>query len=225
MALSLAATLILMGSVAAWAITTNVGRVRLVHEPAADLRVDQKDLTGMVVRRQPHEAFENAFELGDEIFASEFNSLDGVGANVGRGQRFNRVPRADLKGPREWFNHTPPRPTGPNAQACTNCHAVPFEDGAGPVVMNVLRDPLRTGQLGSFIQRNTPHLFGSGAVQRLAEEMTAELHAIRDRARTEACATGTPRTAPLSTKGIDFVLSPAPETPLLRECEECSRTS
>ncbi len=43
-----------------------------------------------------------AFELGDELFGTQFNALDGSGANVGRGQRFTRVPRADLKGPTEW---------------------------------------------------------------------------------------------------------------------------
>jgi hypothetical protein len=46
--------------------------------------------------------------------------------------------------------------------------------------MNVIRDPLHTANPGQFIQRNTPHNFGGGALQRLAEEMTVELRARRD---------------------------------------------
>jgi hypothetical protein len=165
---------------------------------------NQTTFTRTEVRVPSHTEFEELFELGDRLFAKEFNALEGGGANVGQGQRFTRVPRADLKGAGEWFNHTPPRVTGPNAQACEVCHGAPFHNGAGPAVMNVHRDPLRKGDLGSFIQRNTPHLFGAGAVQRLAEEMTEELHGIRDRASDEACQTGIPETASLSTKGVDF---------------------
>lgn len=38
--------------------------------------------------------------------------------------------------------------------------------------MNVVRDPTSSGQLDKFIVRNTPHTFGIGGLQRLAEEMT-----------------------------------------------------
>ena len=86
-----------------------------------------------------------AFELGDELFGAQFNALDGSGANVGRGQRFTRVPRADLNGPTEWKSHFPPAVTGPNAQGCFECHEQPFEDGSGTAAQNVHRDPFRTG--------------------------------------------------------------------------------
>jgi hypothetical protein len=132
-------------------------------------------------------AFEEAFEQGDQLFATLFSTADGVGANVGQGQRFTQVPRADLKGPGEWANHFPLRVTGPNAQGCVSCHNQPFEDGAGSADADISRDPLHTAHLGSFIKRNTSHLFAIGAVQRLAEEMTEELHSIRDRAQEEAC--------------------------------------
>ena len=118
--------------------------------------------------------FDDVFEAGDEFFDTEFNLLDGGGANVGRGQRYSRVPRADLRGPGEWFNHQPARETGPNAAACTDCHRGPG-DGAGAAGSNVHRDPRRNGIVGQFIQRNTPHLFGGGALQVLAEEMTQAL--------------------------------------------------
>src|SRR5262245_66127888 len=46
----------------------------------------------------------DVFEAGDAYFETEFNTLDGGGANVGRGQRFTRVPSADLRGPGEVVN-------------------------------------------------------------------------------------------------------------------------
>jgi cytochrome c peroxidase len=129
--------------------------------------------------------------------------LDGGGANVGRGQRFTRTPRADLTGTGQWATHFPARATGPNAQACNECHNKPFDDGAGGAAATVHRDPLHSGSLGKFIERNTPHVFAPGAVQRLAEEMTEELHARRDDAIADACRVGSDTDA-LSAKGVSF---------------------
>ena len=152
----------------------------------------------------PAERFEAAFDCGDELFETVFNSLDGVGAFVGNGQRFSRIPRADLSGPGEWGSHTPERATGPNAQACNHCHGLPFDDGAGFASANVHRDPLHTGVLAQFIQRNTPHVFAPGALQVLAEEMTEALHGQRDAARESSCQSGSGVTAELEAKGVQF---------------------
>src|SRR5262245_60204033 len=159
-------------SVTAWAIVTDLGLVRRLHAPAAE-HGDQLTFLRLVQTGQGEEAFDLAFETGDELFETRFNALDGVGANVGDGQRFTRVPRADLQGPGQWANHFPARATGPNAESCNACHGIPSDDGAGAASSNVHRDPLHSGNLGSFIQRNTPHTFSPGSVQRLAEEMTA----------------------------------------------------
>jgi hypothetical protein len=134
-------------------------------EPAAEHCI-QSEINAIA---DAHEKFEEAFECGDELFATVFNELDGVGARVGQGQRFTRVPRADLNGTGEWATHTPQRATGPNAQACADCHRQPVEDGAGPIGNNVIRDPLHSGNPGQFIQRNTPQTLMLGALQRLAE--------------------------------------------------------
>src|SRR5262249_15363720 len=147
---------------------------------------------------------ELAFDTGDEMFETRFNALDGVGANVGDGQRFTHVPRADLNGPGEWANHVPARATGPNAEACNACHSDPGDDGSGGAVGTVRRDPLHSGVLASFIQRNPPHLFAAGAVQRLAEEMTAALFDIRQRATDRVCANGGSLTVSLTAKGVSF---------------------
>jgi hypothetical protein len=166
--------------------------------------LNQEELVELVKRGHMHEAFELAFEHGDEMFETIFLAPDGVGVNVGNGAKFTRVPRADLSGPGEWATHMPARITGPNAAACNGCHNKPADDGAGGIEVNVVRDPLMTGNVADYIERNTPHLFGAGAIQRLAEEMTVELRAARAWAGEAACASGKPRSMQLRPNGIDF---------------------
>ena len=187
-------------SISAWAIVTDFGSVGNVHRPVA-VHADQDDLNG---EPDLNARFLEAFELGDELFGSAFNALDGGGANVGRGQRYTRVPRADLHGRGEWFNHAPIRVTGPNAGGCFECHEQPFEDGAGTAALNVHRDPFRTGLIGQFVERNTPHVFAPGAIQRLAEEMTDGLTADQQRLVDDVCRSGGTRTVTLDTKGVNF---------------------
>jgi hypothetical protein len=186
-------------SVAAWALVTDMTNVANVHRPVGE-HADQAELNALPAR----ERFVEAFELGDELFGAAFNALDGGGANVGRGQRYTRVPRADLRGAGEWFTHTPIRVTGPNAGGCFECHEAPFEDGAGTAALNVHRDPFRTGNLGQFIERNTPHVFAPGAIQRLAEEMTDGLSADQQRLVSDTCRLGGTRSMTLDTKGVSF---------------------
>jgi hypothetical protein len=177
--------------------------VAALQAPAAE-HVDQAELDELVQDGRGHDAFEEAFEGGDELFETFFNALDGVGANVGQGERFTRTPRADLDRPGEWATHVPARATGPNASSCNACHNIPADDGSGLPSANVHRDPQHTGRLDKFIQRNTPHLFGMGGVQRVAEEMTAALIAKRDAALASACRSGQPSVQRLVAKGVDF---------------------
>ena len=174
-----------------------------LHEPAAE-HTTQSSFLEMSSTESREDTFLEVFELGDVLFDTDFNTLDGGGANVGNGMRFSRVPRADLKGKMQWASHMPFRHTGPNAQSCTACHNQPFEDGAGSAAMNVVRDPTGSGQLGKFITRNTPHLFGIGGLQRLAEEMTDDLHLVRLEASLGAKEKGEDVTKPLMAKGVDF---------------------
>lgn len=192
-------------SLAAWGIITNLVLVGTLHTPAAE-HIDQAELLALVQNNQTEEAFDEAFEHGDELFETVFNALDGGGANVGNGQRFTRVPRADLNGPGQWGQHVPERATGPNAQACNQCHNLPFDDAAGTTASNVHRDPLHSGVLAKFIERNTPHVFAPGALQRLAEEMTEGLQATRSSVINQACAAavGTTKTANLNSKTVNF---------------------
>ena len=203
--MGLAAVLVIGSGLGVRAIITNLVLVSALHTAQAE-HLDQASLETLIQNNQTEEAFAEAFEHGDKLFETVFNAVDGVGANVGQGQRFTHVPRADLRGPGEWANHNPPRATGPNASACNACHNTPSDDGAGGSFANVHRDPEHSGILSHFIQRNTPHLFGGGAVQRLAEEMSSDLSTTRSAMVNAACAGpfGTVRSAALKTKGVYF---------------------
>lgn len=144
-----------------------------------------------------------AFECGDELFGFNFNALDGGGANVGNGQRYTRVPRADKNGVGEWLNHFPERATGPNSESCGHCHIEPAT-GAGFSGLNAIRDPMRRGFVDEFINRNTPHLMGSGAVQLLAEKMTSKLKSRVTTAQNTACQQQTAVDVDLRALGTDF---------------------
>lgn len=199
-----------------------VALIQYLHTSSAE-HIDQQDLRALVQNGQTAEAFAHAFEAGDELFETQFNALDGVGANVGNGLRFSQLPRADLDGAGEWANHFPKRITGPNAEACNDCHGTPVDDGAGRAANNNVRDPLHTGQIDQFIVRNTPHVFAAGAIQVLAEEMTEELHAQRQRGVDQACATNQPVTVALQAKGVDFgaiTLTPTASQPCQTTSDE-----
>ncbi len=165
---------------------------------------DQAEFLALVQAGKPHVAFTEAFEHGDELFETHFNALDGVGANVGQGLRFTQMPRADLNGAGEWANHTPQRITGPNAEACNQCHGTPYDDGAGLAIHNNVRDPRHSGDAKQFIVRNAPHIFALGALQVLAEEMSEGLQAQQHAAEARACATGQAVTIDLAAKSIPF---------------------
>ncbi|HXU80092.1 MAG TPA: di-heme oxidoredictase family protein [Polyangia bacterium] len=205
-----AAAVLFAGAMSAWALTdlTTVKAVDGTVIGSIGGHISQGSLTQQVQAGDAAGAFDRAFEHGDNLFASKFNAADGGGANVGGEQRYTRTPRADQTASPLWKTHTPARATGPNAAACNECHLLGGDDGAGPAAANVHRDPLRNGQLGQFIQRNTPALFGLGGLQRLAEEMTTDLQAVRTAARA-ACNCGTVTTSctntrALTSKGVNF---------------------
>lgn len=174
--------------------------------------VDQAALNALAAVSMT-EAFHEAFEAGDDLTEAIFTTARGAGANVGAGQRFTRLPRADLTGPGEWASHFPPREGGPQAQSCIACHAAPIANGAGGIALNVAIDPLQSGDPAQFLERNTLPLFGLGAVQRVAEEMTAELMASRDALGVAVCASGAAGQVQLMAKGVSFgTLAAGPET-------------
>jgi len=174
-----------------------------LHESEVE-HVSQQELLGLVQGGEAEKAFEQAFELGDELFEVRFNAVDGAGANVGNGQTFTRTPRADLDGPGEWANHMPPRATGPNGLSCDVCHNSPVPTSAGGAALNNIRDPLHSAIPSDFINRQLPHLMGSGGVQLLAEEMTTQLMDIQSATLKKAQKKNRAVTRSLKAKGVKF---------------------
>ncbi|WP_306146399.1 MULTISPECIES: di-heme oxidoredictase family protein [unclassified Roseibium] len=175
-------------------------------------KVNQEDLNASALK-DPKAAFIEAFEAGDELTEATFTAERGVGAKVSQdGKMFTRMPRADLELFGEWTTHLPEREAGPVAQSCISCHSAPYANGAGPNPLNGIVDPLHTGDPSKYLHRNTPHLFALGAVQRIAEEMTAELLAQEELLQKEVCTLGEDASVDLTAKTISFgTLSATPE--------------
>ena len=209
-----AAVVVCGAGISAYALVTSASDRALVNNvegtamAALGGHIVQATLTNMVLAGNNTGALALAFGHGDAMFAAKFNAADGSGANVGAGSRFTRMPRADLKGAGQWATHSPARATGPNTVSCTDCHQLGGDDGGGPASGNVHRDANHLGQLNRMVQRNTPHVFGLGALQRLAEEMTVDLQAVRNTTRASlgcgANTTSGTSTANLSSKGVSF---------------------
>jgi hypothetical protein len=78
--------------------------------------------------------------------------------------------------------------------SCAGCHANPRgAAGSGGAILFVRPD-----------HRDAPHLFGVGLKEMLADEITADLRVIRDKALLQAQAQGRTVTLNLRSKGIDY---------------------
>jgi len=88
--------------------------------------------------------------------------------------------------------------------SCAGCHGRPR--GSAGVGGNVFTRP---------DSRDAPHLFGLGLVEMLADEITADLRAIRDHAMLDARAAGSAVTRRLRSKGVGFGrITAGPDGPL-----------
>lgn len=149
------------------------------------------------------EAFELAFDSGKALFEMEFRAIDGVGVNMGDGDRFSSIPRPDLNWPLGWGNIIPKRTTGPNSDSCISCHRFPLRDATGQTGRNTLKIDPQHIQKRPLV-RQAPHLFGLGAQQRLAEEMTSALQKTRHEAKILSCQSQQPITIKLNSKTVSF---------------------
>lgn len=165
--------------------------------------VDQTALNAMIEAGDAAQAFDFAFEAGDELTEASFTAARGVGANIGEGRLFTRFPRADLTGPGEWATHLPLREGGANATSCIACHNAPIANGAGDVALNAVVDPAHTGDPSQYLERNTLPLFALGIPQRLAEEISMALYLQKEEAIAGACLTGS-ASVDLAAKGVSF---------------------
>jgi cytochrome c peroxidase len=102
------------------------------------------------------------------------------------------------------------RTAGMDANACSSCHNEPVAGGAGPFTVNVfVSEGFESFDFDSLDpqfsnERNTNHLFGSGLIELLAREMTADLRKERMDGLVAARASGAPVTVALQSKGVSF---------------------
>lgn len=146
-------------------------------------------------------SFYDLLDHGEKLFVAKFNTYDGQSrpGTTGTGD-----PREAGSAPR--FIRT----SAPDANSCAGCHNDPVIGAAGDIVANVFvlaqaLDPVTDSVSGMFSNnRNTLGMHGSGPIEMLAREMTADMHHIRDMAASEASANGNSVTKRLVTKGVSF---------------------
>jgi cytochrome c peroxidase len=158
--------------------------------------------------------------FGQTLFTARWTTQEGQGRPLGSGTGNAGMPLADPTSPR-FFPHNFNRISGPVAGSCSGCHNRPAPGGGGDIVGNVFvagnrfdfvtfdvgdTKPLRgaVDERGSFVtfqniadSRKTIGMFGSGFIEMLARQITADLQS-----EATACAQGS--SCPLSSKGISF---------------------
>lgn len=132
------------------------------------------DSSLFIIARDPF----RAIRRGRQLFQRKFTRAQGQGPAVGDG-------RGDI--------NTLATIGAGLADSCAGCHGRPR--GSAGFGGDVATRP---------DSRDAPHLFGLGLKEMLADEITADLRAIRQRALSEARARGRPVTLPLHSKGIRY---------------------
>ena len=142
-------------------------------------------------------------EVGRQLFDARFTPADGAGRPGATGNSKPTVrPTANDPG----FSRT----SGLDANSCGGCHNQPAIGGSGDFVANVFvgaqfRDPpTKSIAVLETSERNTLSVFGAGAIELIAREMTAELWQIRDAALLTAATTSHDVRVPLRAKDVAF---------------------
>ncbi len=129
------------------------------------------DSSIFIINRDPA----RSIRRGRQLFQRKFTAAQGQGPSVGDG-------RGDI--------NTILAIGAGLSDSCAECHGRPR--GSAGFGGNVVTRP---------DSRDAPHLFGLGLKEMLADEITADLRAIQDRAIAEARASGRSVTRPLTSKG------------------------
>ncbi|MDH3980645.1 MAG: hypothetical protein OEU91_09060, partial [Gammaproteobacteria bacterium] len=148
--------------------------------------------------------FEDIVEHGKNLFVAAFNRCDGSGRPLTTGGGAARAfPTQSEEGEVLSAGQIEKlRTSAPDSDACGGCHAQPEVGGAGDFVANVFvlaqaLDPVTLSVSPTRSNsRNTLGMHGSGAIEMLTREMTADL---------QAAAAGLPDGLhTISSKGVDF---------------------
>ncbi|AGY58055.1 di-heme oxidoredictase family protein [Gloeobacter kilaueensis] len=145
--------------------------------------------------------FAQLFARGSSLFQAPFNRLDGHGdprrAHLRPGSPFFRFRGLDSQSCLECHNNT-----GLSASLQSKADS---DGGAGGFVATAFKlSGVSPGAASRGTFRNPPSSFGSGYIELLAREMSAELREERKRALAAAKATGRPQSVPLVAKGVFF---------------------
>ena len=127
-----------------------------------------------IIKRDPF----RAISRGRQLFQRKFTREEGQGPGVGDG-------RGDI--------HTEVEIGAGLSDSCAGCHARPR--GSAGFGGDVVTRP---------DSRDAPHLFGLGLKEMLADEITADLRAIRERTISEARSNDHAVTLQLNSKGIHY---------------------
>ena len=144
-----------------------------------------------------------AIEAGRHLFTARFTYLDGAGRPAATAAE---VPTRRPVGAAPDMLRT----SGPDASACSGCHGQPVAGGAGDFVANVFVAPqdieydFDSVAADLSMERGTVALHGSGLLELLAREMTAELLRQRDRTVSAARESGRAVRVALSAKDVSF---------------------
>jgi hypothetical protein len=168
--------------------------VTVGERPGIEQHVNQAELVSGAI------SFDQMFNLGEQLFTTKFNRLDGLTRPQATGAN---VPTHRQPGPPDFV-----RTSSPDSVSCAACHNDPRAGGAGDFVANVFvlaqnDDPV-TFDVRNADERNTLGMMGSGLIELLGREMTADLQAIGAAAQQQAVGSGNPITASLDTKGVNF---------------------
>lgn len=181
----------------AWAVSAAGPDARLGDGPNHQ-HVNQADLESGAISTR------DAIELGRGFFGIEFNKPDGLG-DPSR-------PGVNAVGVATGFN----RINGPDSTVCGACHGKPFLGGGGDNSVNIFRtfnradpfdglpDNIDSNNFSGLNIRNSISIFGDGAKELVAGEMTRDLQAIAASAQKQALAGNKVVTLNLVTKGIKF---------------------
>ena len=146
---------------------------------------------------------DNFIEAGRQLFRTQFNILDGAGRPESTG---DSKPTVRVTKDAPLFT----RAAGPDANSCFGCHNQPFPGGAGEFVANAFVGAHFTDPPTSSIhprttnERNTIGIFGAGAIEMLAREITEDLTSLRDEGLLRARKENREIRVPLQSKGISF---------------------
>jgi len=165
-------------------------------EPILSGHLDQSDIVNRNL------TFDRITKVGERLFTESLNRCDGHGrpAATGAGTPTSRKPDQPSM----------TRVSGPDSNSCAGCHAQPRLGGSGDFVANVFvlaqnLDPVTYSISNDFSdERNTLGMMGSGLIEALGREMTADLHAVRNAAIALSKAQGKDVTSPLVAKGVNF---------------------